>query len=161
MPTKGIAKTETTQISRKAVENSPPTGLIYRNAQSLRIDSLKLPLVQRCLNRASPPMRIDLSNPDAVWQAANPILTQHNAVAIFAKALSLLPPGDHRGATLHRICLAMCDDKALFSAGRISASLTVLSVALQRGSKISCLRRLIRGGKSACCQSKNRCHPRW
>ena len=89
-------------------------------------------------------MRIDLSSPDAVWQAAKPILAQPNAVAIFAKALSLLPPDDHRGATLHRIRLATCDDKALFTAVGYRPALTVLSIALQRGAKISCLRRLIR-----------------
>ena len=77
-------------------------------------------------------MRIDLSNPDAVWQAANPILTQPNAVAIFAKALSLLPPGEHEVATLHRIRLEMCYALALFTASQIPTSLEVVRTALQR-----------------------------
>lgn len=75
-------------------------------------------------------MRIDLSNPDAVWQSANPILTQSNAVAFFVKALELLPPGDHTGARLHRIRLGMCHALALFSASQIPASLVVVRTAL-------------------------------
>lgn len=81
-------------------------------------------------------MRIDLSNPDAVWQAANPILTQPNAVAIFAKALELLPPGEHTAATLHRIRLEMCQALALFSASQIPNSLAVVRTALQRAAQI-------------------------
>jgi hypothetical protein len=81
-------------------------------------------------------MRIDLSNPDAVWQAANPILTQPNAVAIFAKALELLPPGEHSAASLHRIRLEMCQALALFSASQIRNSLAVVRTALQRAAQI-------------------------
>lgn len=80
-------------------------------------------------------MRIDLSNPDAVWRAANPILTQTNAVAIFAKALELLPPAEHTAATLHRIRLEMCHALALFSASQIPTSLAVVRKALQRAAQ--------------------------
>lgn len=80
-------------------------------------------------------MRIDLSNPDAVWQAANPILTQPNAVAIFAKALDLLPPVENTGAKLHRIRLEMCHALALFSASLIPASLASARAALYRAAQ--------------------------
>lgn len=75
-------------------------------------------------------MRIELSDPEAVWQAANPILTQPNAVAIFAKALDMVPPGDPASAALHHIRLALCHGLALFSANQIPASLAVLRTAL-------------------------------
>lgn len=80
-------------------------------------------------------LRIDLSNPDAVWQAANPILTQPNAVAIFAKALDLLPPSEHPGAQLQRIRLEMGHALALFSASQIPASLALVRTALERAAQ--------------------------
>ncbi len=80
-------------------------------------------------------MRIDLSNPDAVWQAANPILTQPNAVAIFAKALALLPQEELTDSPLHRIRLELCYGLALFSGSQITASLAVLRTALHRAAQ--------------------------
>jgi hypothetical protein len=80
-------------------------------------------------------MRIDLSNPDAVWQAANPILTQPNAVAIFAKALDLLPMQELPSAQLHRIRLSLCHGLALFSVNQIEPSLAVLRAALYRAAQ--------------------------
>lgn len=78
---------------------------------------------------------ITLSDPDAVWQAAHAILTQPHAVAIFAKALSLLPTDGHGLAKMHRIRLELCHGLALFSANQMEACLAVLHTAAQRAAR--------------------------
>lgn len=80
-------------------------------------------------------MRINLSDPEAVWAAANSILTQANAVAIFAKALDLLPPDELPATQLHRIRLGMCHGLALFTANQIDTSLTVVQTTLCRAAQ--------------------------
>ncbi|HRK38432.1 MAG TPA: LicD family protein [Burkholderiaceae bacterium] len=77
-------------------------------------------------------MHINLSDPAAVLQAANPILTQPHAVAIFARALALLPASDSHDAALQRIQLEMCHGLALFTTHQIDESLGVLRGALYR-----------------------------
>lgn len=81
-------------------------------------------------------MHINLSDPDAVWAAANPILTQPNAVAIFAQALARLPSDESPATQLHRIRLGMCHGLALFSANQMPASLAVLRTALHRAAQL-------------------------
>lgn len=49
MPTEGIARSETAPNQPKSRRKQPADRQVYRNAQSMRIGPLKLPLVQRCL----------------------------------------------------------------------------------------------------------------
>ena len=74
-------------------------------------------------------MHIDLSDPQAVWAAANPILTQPNATAIFAKALDLLSQQPNPNGQ-QRIRLGLCHGLALFASNQIGPSLAVLRAAL-------------------------------
>ncbi len=74
-------------------------------------------------------MHIDLTDPQAVWAAANPILTQPNAAAIFAKALDLLSQ-QPKPCGQRRIQLALCHGLALFAGNQISPGLAVLRTAL-------------------------------
>ena len=78
---------------------------------------------------SSTSLQLDLSDPQAVWAAAYPILTQPNAADIFAHALRLLP---HLHAnSQQRIQLELCRGLALFASSQIGPSLAVLRAALQ------------------------------
>lgn len=79
-------------------------------------------------------MRIDLTNPDAVWQAAHLILTQPKAAAIFAKALTLQEAGGS-GSGVQHIRLTLCHALALFSANDIPTSLAAARTALARAAQ--------------------------
>ena len=78
---------------------------------------------------SSTSLQLDLSDPQAVWAAAYPILTQPNAADIFAHALRLLP--DLHANSQQRIQLELCRGLALFASSQIGPSLAVLRAALQ------------------------------
>jgi len=73
-------------------------------------------------------LQLNLSDPQAVWAAAYPILTQPNAADLFAQALRLLP--EPQANSMQRIQLELCYGLALFASSQISPSLAVLRAAL-------------------------------